>query len=253
MQSSALLSLWMLVTIHWRLSGLGTQQPGAPTLRGHAASQRRRSTGTSTNHLRGRFGTVCLGTSVGAQLVKNPPAKRETWVRSLSGEDPPGGGKGYPLQDSGLGTSMDYAVYGVAKSRPRAGDFHTHTHTPGTQVGTTCVLTPQAGQAVSPRAEDGFPRPKGQRVSGFGQSDLSAGKGPECFQQPEGLSPPLGQQPSYVHGAVPPLVWAERKAHEIAGQSKEVGFLSAKGRPHPGGREPGPPTLTPNREQHSRC
>ena len=128
-----------------------------------------------------------------------------------------------------------------------------HTHTPGTQVGTTCVLTPQAGQAVSPRAEDGFPRPKGQRVSGFGQSDLSAGKGPECFQQPEGLSPPLGQQPSYVHGAVPPLVWAERKAHEIAGQSKEVGFLSAKGRPHPGGREPGPPNLTPNREQHPRC
>ena len=129
MQSSALLSLWTLVTTHWRLSGLGTQQPGAPTLRGHAASQRRRSTGTSTNHLRGRFGTVCLGTSVGAQLVKNPPAKRETWVRSLRGEDPPGGGKGYPLQDSGLGTSMDYAVYGVAKSRPRAGDFHTHTHT----------------------------------------------------------------------------------------------------------------------------
>ena len=26
--------------------------------------------------------------SLGAQVVKNPPAMRETWVRSLSGEDP---------------------------------------------------------------------------------------------------------------------------------------------------------------------
>ena len=31
--------------------------------------------------------------SLTAQLVKNPPAKRETWVRSLSGEDPPEKGK----------------------------------------------------------------------------------------------------------------------------------------------------------------
>ena len=112
-------------------SGLGTQQPGAPTLRGHAASQLRRSKGASTNHLRGRFGTVCLGTSVGAQLVKNPPAKRETWVRSLSGEDPRGGGKGYPLQESGLGNSMDYAVYGVAESTTSGRLSHT-------RLGTTC-------------------------------------------------------------------------------------------------------------------
>ena len=75
------------------------------------------------------------------------------------------------------------------QSRPRADDFHTHAWAPPARVGTTCVLTQQAGRAVSPRAEDGFPRPKGQRVSGFGQSDLSACKGPECFQQPAGLSP----------------------------------------------------------------
>ena len=37
-----------------------------------------------------------------AQLVKNLPAMQETWVRSLGWEDPPGEGKGYPLQYSGL-------------------------------------------------------------------------------------------------------------------------------------------------------
>ena len=29
-----------------------------------------------------------FGASLVAQLVKNPPAMRETWVRSLGGEDP---------------------------------------------------------------------------------------------------------------------------------------------------------------------
>ena len=48
-----------------------------------------------------------------AQLVKNPPAMRETWVQSLGWEDPlekgsdVGEGKGYPLQYSGLENSMD--------------------------------------------------------------------------------------------------------------------------------------------------
>ena len=85
-----------------------------------------------------------------AQLVKNPPAVREPWVRSLGWEDPlekgkathpvflgfpcgsagkestcsvgdlglipglgraPGEGKGYPLQYSGLENSMDYIAY----------------------------------------------------------------------------------------------------------------------------------------------
>ena len=30
----------------------------------------------------------CIWTSLVAQLVKKPPAMRETWVRSLCGEDP---------------------------------------------------------------------------------------------------------------------------------------------------------------------
>ena len=36
----------------------------------------------------------------------------------------PGGGKGYPLQYSGLENSMDYAIHGVAKSWTRLSDFH---------------------------------------------------------------------------------------------------------------------------------
>ena len=50
------------------------------------------------------------GASLVAQLVKNLPAMGETWVRSLSWEDPPGEEKGYPLQYSGLENSMDHIV-----------------------------------------------------------------------------------------------------------------------------------------------
>ena len=72
-----------------------------------------------------------------AQLVKNLPAMRETWIRSLGWEDPleksypfqysglensmdcisPWGCKGYPLHYSGLENSMDCTDHGVAKSR----------------------------------------------------------------------------------------------------------------------------------------
>ena len=41
-----------------------------------------------------------------AQLVQNASAMRETWLPSLGWEDPPGEGKGYPLQYSGLENSM---------------------------------------------------------------------------------------------------------------------------------------------------
>ena len=58
-----------------------------------------------------------------AHLVKNPPAIRETWVRSLGWEDPEEG-KGYPFQYSGLENSMDCIVHGVTKSQTRLRDFH---------------------------------------------------------------------------------------------------------------------------------
>ena len=40
----------------------------------------------------------------------------------------PGGGKGYPLQHSGLENSMDCIVHGVSKSWTRLSDFHSLTH-----------------------------------------------------------------------------------------------------------------------------
>ena len=57
------------------------------------------------------------GASPVAQLVKNPPTMRETWVQSLGWEDPLEKGTGYPLQSSGLENCMDCTVYGVTKSR----------------------------------------------------------------------------------------------------------------------------------------
>ena len=47
---------------------------------------------------------------------------RETWVQS------PGEGNSYPLQYSGLETSMDYTVHGVAKSQTRLSNFQFHFH-----------------------------------------------------------------------------------------------------------------------------
>ena len=52
-----------------------------------------------------------------AQLVENPPAMQETWVRSLGWEDAPGEGKGYPLQFSGLENSMDCTLHEITKNR----------------------------------------------------------------------------------------------------------------------------------------
>ena len=62
--------------------------------------------------------------SLVAQLVKNAPVMQETLVPSLVWEGPPGEGKGYPLQYSGLENSMDCIIHGVAKSRTRLSDFH---------------------------------------------------------------------------------------------------------------------------------
>ena len=62
--------------------------------------------------------------SLVAQLVKNPPAMRETLVQSLGWGRSLGEGKGYPLQYSGPENSMIYIVHGVAKSRTRLSNFH---------------------------------------------------------------------------------------------------------------------------------
>ena len=65
-------------------------------------------------------------THIAAQLVKNPPAMWETWVRSLGWEDPPGKGKGYPLQYSGLENSMNCIVPWGHKESTQPSDFHFH-------------------------------------------------------------------------------------------------------------------------------
>ena len=66
----------------------------------------------SSPSIKGSFGFPLV-----AQLVKNLPEMRETWVRSPGWEGSPEEGKGYPLQHSGLENSMDCIVRGVAKSR----------------------------------------------------------------------------------------------------------------------------------------
>ena len=55
-----------------------------------------------------------------AQLVKNPPAKKETLVQFLGQEDPLGEGTGYPLQYSWASTSLIPLLGGSAVESPPA-------------------------------------------------------------------------------------------------------------------------------------
>ena len=69
---------------------------------------------------------LCFWASLVAQMVKNLPAMRETWVWSLGWEDPLE--KTYPLQYSGLENLLDRGdwqavVHGVTKSRTWWGNF----------------------------------------------------------------------------------------------------------------------------------
>ena len=59
------------------------------------------------------------------QLVKNPPAMRETWVRSLGWEDPLE--KGMATHSSILAWRIPWTVvHEVPKSWTRLSDFHFH-------------------------------------------------------------------------------------------------------------------------------
>ena len=61
-------------------------------------------------------------------MVKNPPAMRETWVRSLRWEDTLE--KGKAMHSSILAWRIPWTVQfrGVAKSQTRLSDFHSLTH-----------------------------------------------------------------------------------------------------------------------------
>ena len=76
---------------------------------------------------------LCTHTRVSlvAQLVKNPPAIQETWVRSLSWEDPLE--KGKATHSSILACRIPWTrVHGVAKSQTQLSNFHSlHTHLQG--------------------------------------------------------------------------------------------------------------------------
>ena len=58
--------------------------------------------------------------SLVAQLVKNPPAMRETWVRSLDWEEPLEKGK------ATHSSILAYIVHGVTKSWTQLSVFHFH-------------------------------------------------------------------------------------------------------------------------------
>ena len=59
-----------------------------------------------------------------AQLVKNSACNAGDLSSIPESGRPPGEGKGYPLQYSGLENPMDCIVHGVTKSRTRRSDFH---------------------------------------------------------------------------------------------------------------------------------
>ena len=62
-----------------------------------------------------------------AQLVKNPPAMQETWVRSLGCKDPQETGKA--THSSFLTWRISWTVvHGVAKGRTQLSDFHSLIH-----------------------------------------------------------------------------------------------------------------------------
>ena len=60
--------------------------------------------------------------SLVAQLIKNPPAMQETWVRSLGWEDPPE--KGKATHSSIQAWRIPWAIHGVTKSQTWLSNFH---------------------------------------------------------------------------------------------------------------------------------
>ena len=69
------------------------------------------------------FSNICWASFV-AQLVKESGCNAGG-LESIPGLGRvPGGGKGFPLQYSGLENSMDCVVHGVTKSQTRLSNFH---------------------------------------------------------------------------------------------------------------------------------
>ena len=77
------------------------------------------------------MGSILNLASLVAQLVKNPPAMQETWVRSLGWEDPLVEGMATLSSIIAWRIPIDRGawlttVHGVAKSQTELSDFHFH-------------------------------------------------------------------------------------------------------------------------------
>ena len=73
---------------------------------------------------------ACIASFV-AQLLKNPPVMRETWVQSLGWGRSPGEGKGYPVHYSALENSMDcFSPRGCKESDMTEATFTSLSHWP---------------------------------------------------------------------------------------------------------------------------
>ena len=70
--------------------------------------------------------STAVKASLTAQLVKNPPAMGETWVRSLGWADPLE--KGKATHSSALAWRTPWTVHGVSKSWTQLSNFHFQAH-----------------------------------------------------------------------------------------------------------------------------
>ena len=136
----------------------------------------------------------CSWASPVAQLVKNPPAVRDTWVRSLGWEDPLE--KGKATHSSILAWGIPWTVHGVSKSRARLSDFHFSLYTEGEEK------TPKTNEAVMYSGDSQTSSVKGPIINPLGPSLSVAITAPTCGQvlsdscDPTDCSPPG----SSVHG-----------------------------------------------------
>ena len=104
----------------------------------------------------------CSWASPVAQLVKNLPAMRDTWVRSLGWEDHLE--KGKATHSSILAWRIPWTVHGVAKSRTRLSDFYFSLYTEGEEK------TPKTNEGVMYSGDSQTSSVKGQRVNPLGPS-----------------------------------------------------------------------------------
>ena len=88
------------------------------------------------------------GASLIAQLVKNPPAKQESWVRFPGQEDPLEKEKATHSSILAWRIPWTMEVHGVANSQTRLSDFHFHQHLgfPGDASGRICLLIQEMQQ-----------------------------------------------------------------------------------------------------------